>query len=97
MPNVRSEKLISLQEWREFVDNVALDTTIHDHGTAFQPHVKFPDKLRTILENFGAQTLAGWFAVRRPRHNYIATVFRKSAGDEDDCVMINSLARGADP
>jgi hypothetical protein len=85
--------------------NVDPDTTFHDHVTAFQSPVEIPDKLQTIFDDFGAQTLAASFAVRRgivegvwidPHHNYIATVFRKAAGDDDDFVMINSISRRAD-
>ncbi len=92
MPPVRSEKPISLEEWREFVRSVDPDTTFHGNATASQSPVEIPARLQAIFEDFGAQVLAATFAVRHgvvegawidPQHNYIATVFRKSAGDDD--------------
>jgi hypothetical protein len=102
MPHVRSEKPISLEEWQEFLRHVDPETTFHDHERTFHSPLEIPDRLQTIINDFGVQALAATFAVRHgvlegvwinPHHNYIATVFRKSAGDEDDFVMINSLTR----
>jgi hypothetical protein len=105
MRHVRSEGPISLEEWQGMVHNVDPDTVFHDHSSALESPVEIPDKLQKILNDFGTQTLAASFAIRHgivegvwidSHHNYIVTIFRKSTGDDDDFVMINSFTRRAD-
>ncbi len=81
------------------------DTTFHDYAAAFQHPVRVPDRLQEILNDFGDQIWTATFAVRNgllegvwidPHHNYIATVFSKASGDDDDFVMINSIGFGSD-
>jgi hypothetical protein len=81
------------------------DTSFYDHTTAFQHPVLVPDRLQEILDDFGDQILTATFAIRNglvegvwidPHHNYIATVFSKATGDDDDFVMINSIGGGTD-
>jgi hypothetical protein len=85
--------------------NVDPDTTFHSHESVLDSLVETPDKLQAILNDFGTRVLAASFATRRGivegvwidlHHNYIVTIFLKSAGDDEDCVLINSFTRRAD-
>lgn len=103
--HVRSEKPIPLEVWVDIMRRVDSDTTFHDYTTAFQHPVLVPDRLQEILDDFGEQILTATFAIRNglvegvwidPHDNYIATVFSKTTGDDDDFVMINSIGSGTD-
>ena len=108
MQHVRVENPISSEKWQKFMLGVEPEITFHNHVSAFQgpQRVNIADKLKQILDDFGAQGLTAVFAVRHgmveglwidPNHNYLATVFSKATGDDDDFVMINSLSgRSAD-
>jgi hypothetical protein len=75
-------------------------TTFHDYATTFKGSqaVRIRNELQKILDYFGKEVRIATFAVRhglvegfwlRPFHNYIATVFNKATGDDDDFVMID--------
>ncbi|MGO9267792.1 MAG: hypothetical protein ACLQBA_23375 [Candidatus Binataceae bacterium] len=77
----------------------------HDYAFAFlgpQP-LNITDELKQILDDFGSQRFTAVFAVRHGMveavwfdlfHNYLAIVFSKATGDDDDFVMINSFSPG---
>jgi len=103
--HVRSEKPIPSEVWIDFMRHLDSDTTFHDHAAAFQHPVRVPDRLREIIDDFGDQARTAIFAIRNglvegvwidPHHNYMATVFSKATGDDDDFVMINSIGSGSD-
>jgi len=98
--HVRSERPISSEMWVDILRGVDSETTFHDHTTTFQTPVVVPDRLQKIIDDFGDHILTATFAIRNglvegvwidPHHNYIATVFSKATGDDDDFVMINSI------
>ena len=99
------ENPVTLEEWQQILSAVDSATTFHDHATTFKGSqgVRIPNDLQKILDQFRNEVHTATFAVRHglvegawldPFHNYIATVFSKTTGDDDDFVMINSFSPG---
>lgn len=93
---------VTLETWQAVLRGTDSATIFQDHARTFQGSHQFniTIKLRQIIDDFGAQSLTAIFSVRHgmvegvwidPLHNYIATVFSKATGDDDDVVLINSL------
>jgi len=105
MQHTQLERPVSLELWQEVLSEMDSATGFHDHAFAFegpQP-LNITAELKEILEDFGPQRFTAVFAVRHgmveavwfdPVHNYLAIVFSKATGDEDDFVMINSFSPG---
>jgi NAD-dependent deacetylase len=99
------ENPVTLEKWQQILSAVDSATTFHDHATTFKGSqaVRLSDDLQKILDQFGKEVQTATFAVRHglvegawldPFHNYIATVFSKATGDDDDFVVINSISGG---
>jgi hypothetical protein len=96
---------VGLEAWQEVLRGADSATVFQDHARTFHGprHFNITNELKQLIDDFGAQSLTAIFSVRNgmvegvwidPLHNYIATVFSKATGDDEDAVLINSLASG---
>ncbi len=93
---------VTLETWQSVLRGTDSATIFQDYAQTFQGSRQFniTIELQRIIDDFGIQSLTAIYSVRHgmvegvwidPLHNYIATVFSKATGDDDDVVLINSF------
>jgi hypothetical protein len=93
---------VSIETWQAVLRGADSATIFQSYAQTFQGPQQFgvTTELRQIIDDFGDGSLGAVFSIRRgmieavwidPLHNYIATVFSKATGDDEDVVLINSL------
>jgi len=93
---------VALEAWQEVPRGTNSATIFQNHARTFHGLHQFniTIELKQIIDDFGAQIPTAIFWVRNgmgegvwidPLHNYIAAVYSKATGDDEDVVMINLL------
>jgi hypothetical protein len=93
---------VLLEAWQAVLRGVDSATLFQTYAQTFQGSRQFSitTELQQLIDDFGAESATAIYAVRHGMvegvwidhlHNYIATVFSKVSGDDEDAVLINSL------
>ena len=93
---------VPLETWQAVLRGTDSATIFQAYAQTFQGSRQFniTIELQRIIDAFRDQSLTAIYSVRHgmiegvwidPLHNYIATVFSKATGNDDDAVLINSL------
>jgi len=104
VPHLKLKNPVALQQWWDILYRTdAIATTLCGHAAAFSrpgSH-QISKELKSLLDDFGEQTLSATFAVRKgvvegvwfdPFHNYVAFSLSKANGDPEDCTLITSIS-----
>ena len=102
MQHLELTSTVSLKTWQSALQGTDATFVFQDHAQTFQTSRTFgiSTELKKVVDDFGGQSEAAIFAIRYgmiegvwvdPLHNYIAIVFSKAKGDDEDVVLINSL------
>jgi hypothetical protein len=98
--HVQRSTPLGLDIWVDIMMSTLGATATFHRG---RPALHITDELSRLLDDFGDQCRDAVYAVRNgmieavwldPFHNYVAIVFTKASGDDEDCVLIGSIGDG---